>query len=454
MEHYEDAVRCHKRAIELAPKDLRTHSGYAATLKQAQDIPASTAACRRALTLEPDNVPMLLLLAGNLAAQGQFQQAVETYRRILELDPGCTDAQRGMVSVGAEIDAAERTRLEALVDAADVPEGRRIAAGFALGSLLDRLGEYDAAFRYIAAANRLAAGERKEAGKAFDRDALRQQVDTLIDAFPAGIFADIKDWGVRSELPVFIVGMPRSGTTLAEQIVASHPLAAGAGERKEIGHISKNLAIATYPSPMLWDRGAVRSEAETHLAFLRRFGSEALRIVDKMPDNIFNLGLIAVLFPRARVVIARRDPRDVCLSCHFQSFSAGLGWSNDLADCAFRVRETERLIRHWRAVLPLPMFEVQYERLVADLEGESRRLIEFLGLDWDPACLEFHKTERAIVTASLWQVRQPLYTRSVERWRHYHESLQPLVEALGDLLPADAAKEGQAGIPQAVGLEH
>jgi hypothetical protein len=162
-------------------------------------------------------------------------------------------------------------------------------------------------------------------------------------------------------------------------------------------------------------------------------------VIDKMPDNVLWLGVIASLFPNARIVICRRDLRDVCLSCYFQNFVAGLPWSNDLADCAIRAVETERLIQHWLAVLPVPVLELQYEAMVADPEGQSRRLIDFLGLPWDPACLAFHKTERQVLTASLWQVRQPLYTSSVGRWRHYRRHLGPLLKRLGSVVPTEEA---------------
>jgi len=149
-----------------------------------------------------------------------------------------------------------------------------------------------------------------------------------------------------------------------------------------------------------------------------------------MPDNIITLGMVPLLFPRARVIFCRRDPRDTCLSCYFHRFDQPLVWYTDLVDCGSRALELERLAEHWRRVLPLCMLTIDYEALVADLEGESRRLIEFLDLDWEPACLDFHKTERPVRTASGWQVRQPLFTRSVGRWRKYERHIGPLLEVL------------------------
>ena len=165
-----------------------------------------------------------------------------------------------------------------------------------------------------------------------------------------------------------------------------------------------------------------------------------------MPDNILWLGQIAILFPHARIVVCRRDLRDVGLSCFFQYFrDEAVTWTDDLADCGFRARETDRLMEHWRQVLPIPILEIQYETLVANLESESRRLIEFLGLDWDPACLAFHETERSVLTASHWQVRQPLFASSVGRWRHYRRHLGPLLKELEGMAPPDDEDPSHAG---------
>jgi hypothetical protein len=166
----------------------------------------------------------------------------------------------------------------------------------------------------------------------------------------------------------------------------------------------------------------------------------AARVIDKLPDNLLNLGTIAALFPAARVIFCERDARDICLSSYFQLFAGGNAYSYDLEDCVHRCLEIERLARHWRRVLPLAWLQVNYEALVGDLESEARRLIDFLGLEWEPGCLEFHRTERVVVTQSTWQVRQPLYNRSIGRWRRYRAHLAPLLEALG----GEAEKEGQS----------
>ena len=225
--------------------------------------------------------------------------------------------------------------------------------------------------------------------------------------------------------------MPRSGTSLVEQIVASHPDVFGAGELTHIGQIAGLLRRDGAEFCSEWKAELLSRLSNDHLGKLLRLAPNASRIVDKMPDNLFHLGLISMLFPRARVIVCRRDPRDTCLSCYFQFFPAGNLFSYDLADCGIRHRETERLMIHWRQVLPIAVIEVEYELLVSDLEGQSRRLIAFLGLDWNPACLDFYRTKRTVLTASSWQVRQPLFAGSVGRWRRYERELGPLMESLG-----------------------
>jgi len=445
---YTDALKCHERAMALAPNSPRVHAGHAATLKAARDIPASVDACRRSLALAADNPEVWLLLGGNLAALGQFEEAISCHRKALELQPDRIEASRRMAAAGAAIDDPdERDRLRAVAESADAPTAERISACFALGTVLDKAGQYDEAFQRFAAGNRLARNAFGADGRGFDRNALTHLVDRLIEAFPADVFAGGTAQGNPSDLPVFVVGMPRSGTTLAEQILVSHSLVAGAGELTEIGRIATALGANSHAfSPADWDPAVVAREADAYLRALRQLDGDAVRITDKMPDNLLWLGLIAVLFPRARVIVCRRDLRDVCLSCYFQRFGPGLSWSCDLEDCAFRAQETERLWRHWRAVLPLRLLELHYETLIGDLEGQSRRMIEFLGLPWDPACLSFHETERQVMTASLWQVRQPLYASSAGRWQHYRRHLAPLLAGLAGIIPPpDAAPAPHAG---------
>ncbi|MHA1109282.1 MAG: sulfotransferase family protein, partial [Alphaproteobacteria bacterium] len=237
--------------------------------------------------------------------------------------------------------------------------------------------------------------------------------------------------GSPSELPIVIVGMPRSGTSLTEQILASHSRVVGAGELGEIGQIIGWLGHAhNYPKEL--PQNALKEAATGYLKYIGKIGRGAARVTDKMPGNFMNVGLITRMFPKARVIHCRRNPLDNCLSCFAQNFRAdGLGWSTDLVDLGHQYCQYRRIMAHWRDMLPAGrMLEIDYEDTVADLEGQARKLVDFCGLDWEDACLEFHKTERAVSTASREQVRNPIYTSSVGRWKRYGEGVSPLVESL------------------------
>jgi tetratricopeptide (TPR) repeat protein len=429
-----EAVSCHERALRLDPNDATTHYGLGATLYLADDLAGSEASFRQSLVLAPDHAMAWHGIGNVLRSSGRFEAALSCFRRALELDPDLPEVHRSLAVTGQRAgDEAQLEGLKALVASPERANSDRIAAGFALGMLLDNADRYDEAFPCFAQANFLYRQQRAEADERFDREGLRRQVDELIEIGTPGMFSAIASWGNPSEAPVFIVGMPRSGTSLVEQIAASHSRVFGAGERREMNVICDALRAHNRDTPVdQWDVAFARQLADRHVAYLQTLGSGAARVVDKMPDNVFVLWMIAGLFPAARIILCQRDLRDVCLSCYFHRFTEGHLYAYDLADCGRRALELERLATHWLRVLPLEMLVIDYEELVADLEGESRRLIEFLGLEWEPRCLDFHRTERPVFTASAWQVRQPLYTRSVGRWRHYQRHLKPLLDVLAD----------------------
>ena len=419
----------------MRPDHPQTLAALGILLRRAGDLPAAVNACRRAVQFAPGFAEGWIGLGNALRSLGQFGEAISSYRRALAIDPDAAEAHRGLALTGAAPAPAEVARLAAILRSADAAVSDRVSVGFALGRALSDQDRYDEAFACYAQANALFRQAEAAAGRRFDAETLRRQIAGIIETCTADVLRAPPEAAVSSELPVFIVGMPRSGTSLIEQIVASHSRVFGAGELAEVGRIAARLRDGDAAEIPFRDPAEARRLAEAHLDRLRALagegGQERLRIVDKMPDNIFELGLIAALFPGARVILTRRDPRDTCLSCFFQRFGGSTQlFSYDLLDCGRRYLEQERLVAHWRQVLPLRMIEVEYETLVADLEAESRRLIEFLGLPWEAACLEFHRTDRAVLTASSWQVRQPLYTQSVGRWRAYRAHLGPLLQLL------------------------
>jgi hypothetical protein len=259
-------------------------------------------------------------------------------------------------------------------------------------------------------------------------------VDGAVSAYSADFFSERRRFGVGAEQPVFIVGLPRSGTTLTEQILAAHPLLHGAGELPDLARIAARFADGEGAEP--WMAAARLDERRSLIcagAYLKALRDGApkgrLRISDKSPLNFFQLAFAALLFPGARVIHCRRSARDNALSIWLENFGVDQRYATDFGDLAFFAERHRRLMAHWREALPLRMLEVRYEDTVADLEGQARRLIDFLGVPWDSCCLYFHKSGRAVQTPSRWQVRQPIYSRSVGRWKRYAERLPGLVAA-------------------------
>ena len=282
---------------------------------------------------------------------------------------------------------------------------------FALGKMQDDLGEYARAILHYDQGNEL---ERRKL--VFDRGAFATEVDRLIESFTPARFDRHAAPGTASEVPVCIIGMPRSGTTLVEQIVSAHPAVAGGGE-------------LTFWNDHTADPDATAGLAAGYVALLRRIGPEAARVTDKNPFNFLATGLIHLALPRARFIHCRRNPIDTCLSIFFTRFATPRPFAYDRGDLAFYYRQYQRLMAHRRTVLPPDrLLEVDYEALTADPEPVTRRMIEFCGLDWDDACLAPEGNRRVVRTASVWQARQPIYRSSVERWRNYELWLGELAD--------------------------
>jgi tetratricopeptide (TPR) repeat protein len=469
---FDESAKCLRRAVELRPDsfDIRTNFGIG-LLRQGywEEARASLLA---ALALKPDHVVALDAL-GQLGhcfrEQARHDEALACYEEALRLRPssdGHNHLAVALTDVGRLEEAADHFRaalgiqpdyLAALCGlgelalhggllltdqeavrvteflASDRPSPReRVSLHLLQAGLLDRQGRFPEAFAHYRQSNELRGSLLKAQGQAFDADRHDRFVDELIGVYDGDYFRRVAASGVESDLPVFIVGMPRSGTSLVEQILASHPRVFGGGERKEIRKIASALAPARAGGAAAVDGvggEVVRSLAAQYLQRLTELGSAALRVTDKLFDNYLNLGVIFTLIPRARVIHCRRQALDVCFSCYTQDFR-GLAFSTSLQDLGRYHRAYARLMAHWRAVLPQALLEMDYEELVANQEAESRRLVAFCGLDWDERCLAFHANRRAVLTASRVQIRRPIYTDSVGRWKNYEPQLKALIAAL------------------------
>ena len=430
LHRFDEALACQAKAAALKPEAAVTHRAMGLIHLRRHDAAGAVEHFRRAAAADPSQHLAWNEQGAALVALGKFEEAASCFRKALELRPNSGVAHTSLLNIGKVQSSTEEVqRMRRILDQPNLSEEDRLGLEFGLGKALDDLERYDEAFGCYAQANALEKQLRAAAGERYDPPTMHRRIEDVMQTFTPSFFEARRQWGDDAEIPVFVVGMPRSGTTLVQQIAASHPRVHGAGELKEIGRIAAKLE-ADNPYIAAWDRDAIKIAATRHVEYLRQMKADALRVVDKMPSNILYLGIIAMMFPRARVILCRRDARDTCLSCFFQRFDSGNIFSFDLAHCGHWHRENDRLAAHWSRVLPLQMMEIQYESVVADLEGQSRRLIEFLGLPWDPACLEFHRAQNTVLTSSVWQVRQPIYARSVGRWRHYEKHLGPLLKAL------------------------
>jgi tetratricopeptide (TPR) repeat protein len=431
----DEAMMRYRQALALRPGYAAAHLGQALVLRQQRRSTEALVACRAALAADPD-FPEALAVLGELEADGgRFDTAESLFRRALDRKPGLVAAISGIAAhrkmTADDSDWLQRVKSLA---ASRLPVAEEITLRYALGKYFDDVREFDQAFTEYHRANELS----KRQGPPYDPDAVTQRVNEIIDSF-----GDIKTRagdtaGGASEVPILIIGMPRSGTSLAEQILASHPEVFGGGEV-----VFWSSAYDAYRDAKRQGRSAAQlipGFADGYLAQLRSLSNDAARIVDKMPVNFMYAGLIHAALPRARIIHLSRHPIDTCLSIYFQNFFNIGPYANDLHALAHYYGEYRRIAQAWRTILPASaLLEVPYEGLVTEQERWTRRMLDFVGLPWDPRCLDFHRAERAVITASRWQVRQQIHAGSMARWRNYERHVAPLKGLMVDKRAAECA---------------
>ena len=419
------AVLAFRQAITFKPEYPEAHLNLGSALYVLDRFADSEAAYRDLLKMIPDWPEALNGLGVVLLAASRLEEAADCFRRAAEAKPEFSQAVTNLASSGAaDFDDERISAIEARAADEGLGENERIDFHFALGQIYDAKGDVDAAFAHFRSGNDLRRAGLAAEGHVFDAEDHDRLVERITQVFTPGFFEGRK--GIEDEAPVFIVGMPRSGTTLVEQIAASHSGVFGAGEVGGIAELVSRLP-GDFPENM---EAHADIDAQAYMERLRSLAPGAARIIDKTPFNFLYLGLIARLLPGARIVHCLRDAMDTGLSCYFQNFAAPHPWSTELADLGRYQSAEARLIKHWHEVLPMPIFEIRYEDLIEDQEGESRRLIEALELPWDADCLAFHENTRWVRSASNWQVRRPLHGGSVGRWKAYKEHLGPLERVL------------------------
>lgn len=465
LKQYARSVEFLNRSVEIDPEYTEAHYNLGIALRHLGKVEEAGREFEYVIARDGDQINALMALGYVKMSLGEYREAVDCYRAVQGLEQGRQDA----VAAEAEIyekqgddgrawetikpylsaglgdpelaiiygklarrqgsHSAAINRLEAFIGAHEIPAESLARLRFLLGDLCDDIGKFDSAFEHYRTGNELK-------GVYFDSYRYRHDIMQQINRFSQAKLERYPRSGFRSKLPIFIVGMPRSGTSLVEQILSSHREVHGAGELTDIGKLvepltgKKRYGFHEMDAIDLLSAGQLDEMARRYIDRLAALSPESLRITDKMPGNFHHLGFIELLFPAARVIHCRRNAVDTCLSCYFQNFAAIHDYSFRLEDVARYYLGYRRLMTHWEKVLEIPIHEVVYEQLVEDPEREIRRLIEFSGLEWDEQCLRFYEKRRIIRTASYDQANRPIYRQSVNRWRNYEKHITRLTALL------------------------
>jgi tetratricopeptide (TPR) repeat protein len=440
LQRFDEALASYDRVLALRPDHAEALCNRGNALHERDDLHAALADYRRALSLKPDLADVYNNMGNVLKELGQLQEAENAYCEALRLDPNSTAAY-GNLAAGKTFKPGD-AHLAAMEALAAKTEGLsttdRMRLDFALGKAYGDLKDHARSFKHL-----LAGNAAKRASIGYDETAALARFDRIEAVFTPELIAAKSGGGNPSALPIFVLGMPRSGTTLVEQIIASHPAVHGAGELQLLGDVVRAVSNSdgnNVPYPELTlslDHAGLHQFGARYAAMLGELAAKhgaprADRITNKMPSNYYFAGLIHLALPNAKIIHTMRDPLDTCLSCFSRLFTAEQNYTYDLGELGRYYRRYERLMAHWRRVLPAGrILELRYEDVVADLEQQARRIIAYCGLPWDDRCLSFHETDRPVRTASATQVRQPIYTSAIGRWHAYEQHIEPLLNGLG-----------------------
>ena len=419
-------------AVKAAPDLADAHNNLGIVYKLLHDMNAAEASHRRAITLQPGVADFHNNLGLVLEDKGDFEQAIRSFREAIALQPAEVQGRFNLSQLKRfTSEDADLLSLKKLVtNAASLTPDKAALLHFALAKAMDDLGQDAKAFDELVTANRL-----KRSGVTYSHDEIRDQFARIQSVFDSQLFDRHRGDVNQTPSPIFVLGMPRSGSTLVEQILASHPQIHGAGELLSFSQTVKNFdhgrggSTGRYPNFISrLTKNDLSKLATAYLATLPQIPDGKSKVVDKMPGNFIYVGLIHLIFPNARIIHTVRCPVDTCFSCYSKHFAAGAQYSYELVELGGYYRLYAQLMDHWRKVLPTGvMLDQSYEALVDDLEGQARRLVDHCGLQWDPVCLKFHNNTRPVATISKMSVRQPIYRSSIGRWKRFAHRLGPLL---------------------------
>lgn len=436
-EEFHESAQAFEIFVKMEPKFAPAYHTLGVTQELAGDYDAALKSFEKSLSLDPDQARSYFRIGSIHQVLGKFEDAEPNYRKAIELNPSFGKSYAALATANRFSDEDEQKevleKITSELEHGDLDPATRVHFHSAASKLLDRQGRYDDAFHHYRAGNNI-RDAAIESQHIEDEDMWARMKSLYSKEF----FETNSNRGDPTEQPVFIVGMPRSGTTLTEQILASHPRVFGAGELQQTEAALTTFARklpqkVTYPEFLADLSSGELSEISGY--YLQGYPEDAKpfdRVTDKLPGNFAHLGTLTLMFPHAKFIYCRRNAIDNCLSCYFQNFTADLWYTFNLEKLASYYLMHLDLMDHWRNVLPKHIFEVRYEDMTDDPEPIVRAMLEFCDLEWDDACLNFHETERAVKTASIWQVRQPMYKTSVAKWKRYEQHLGPLIEGLGE----------------------
>jgi tetratricopeptide (TPR) repeat protein len=442
LDRKEAAMDCLKQIIALEPEFANGYYNMGTILMADNQPSAAISYFEKANRLNPNLANVHIGMSNAFTQLGRFKEAEEAMLRGLALEPTHTSGICGLSQLkSSDKSNAHLKNLEKWLEEGRFSAFDQIIMHFSLAKAYMDMGEGERGFNFLSRGNQL-----RRAKYHYEANSDSALFNRIIQSFSSNLFEERRGCGSPSRVPFFIVGMPRSGTTLVEQIIASHSQVFGAGEGAGLWHLTSEMALLTKSKNGFPEGVEEISQKQWHdlaLAYeggLRVEAMDARHVTDKMPHNFMNIGLIHLMFPNAVIIHCSREPVDTCLSIYMQIFSGHHPYAYDLAELGAHYRLYEGVMRHWRQVLPNRLLEVSYERMVEEPEAMARKIIAGCGLPWEAGCLEFHKSKRPVHTSSLIQVRQPIYNSSVGRWKKYQQQLKPLLDALGPLAPESASR--------------
>jgi tetratricopeptide (TPR) repeat protein len=442
----EEAITHYENILRTMPDSSDTYVNIGNFHLARNDLDSAAHHFSRAIAIDPSHFVAHNNLGSTLLDQGKFSEAADYFEKSLQSNPEYAPAYFNLSDLALNnkflFTDDQIHKIQMLVSGGDLPPESASAMLFAVGNHFDSCGNYAEAFRAYGVANHIQRQINEAKNISSDLEERETLTEAVIEFFDQAYFDNLPATGSDSEIPIFVVGMPRSGSTLIEQIISSHPDAVAAGELEEVGRLVTKILPRRITSEKAFpfclqdaDPATLHETAQQYLEYLQQHDAvtphwkELSRVIDKMWHNFFHLGFLYTLFPKARVIHSRRDAMDIGLSCFVRRLHA-VHWSWDLEKIGYFYRLYDQLMQHWRKVLPIPMYEVDYEKLAQNPEVETRKLIDFCGLSWDERCLAFYENQTVVRTASRIQVREPIYQSSIGRWKNYAQELAPLKTAI------------------------